>query len=319
MRTFFVACIVVLTSFQIYADSVELTTLEPKTPSYFDRLVNKAVGNLFEKPGVSLIQEDGRVYLTGKDIEAKKKLAAQLIYAFGKTVANWSTIDWTKDVDMTASVPTKIRDIGINQRLPTDGINCHSTTLYLSGLTRRLSYVNADEFEYYVDNFCERVNRYEPGAIGISSHKTMFSHSFKIISNNVIFQTKSLSRTEPLRFFLIEDYKTTEFYKCQEIPRQFCVGRYDALQRKVDDLDSVYEQILRLGHDIERRNTAINEIEPLLDQVNQELIRADRDICVQDLVRMKLRLQSLADIAKKIKGNGYYIQDKGLFSREPVY
>src|SRR5690606_7533091 len=78
MRTFFVTVIVIITSLSVDAETVKCSTLEPEVPSYVDRLINKTVGRLFEKPNVRLIQENGRIYLSGEDVDGKKKIATQL-------------------------------------------------------------------------------------------------------------------------------------------------------------------------------------------------------------------------------------------------
>jgi hypothetical protein len=255
--------------------------------------------------------------LTGTSPAQKMKIANEVRRWTGVVVNNFNQVDWTQDINITGLIEPKFKEFNINKKLSVNGINCHGTSFYISGFLKRLSYVGMNEMNFYLNNYCKRVSGPEANAIGVINRKTMLSHSFKVIGPNIIFQKKSISKKDPFKFYLINDYKTSEFFRCQPVLKDNCPTQHLQLKSEVSKLDIIYNRILQHNLDAEFREVAYSSIEPLASRVHIAINNESNPYCQQDLLRLKYRLESLEDVGHNILGDGLYGEPGKLIYIEP--
>lgn len=96
-----------------------------------------------------------------------------------------------------------------------NGVNCHSTSFNSAGLLNYPTYVNGDEFNYVMDNYCEKQSAPSAGAIAAVDRTSPFSHSYFHIDQNTVFEKKGMLTTEPYLRLKRGAFKNVEYFKCQ--------------------------------------------------------------------------------------------------------
>ncbi len=255
-------------------------------------------------PEASFVYEKEKLWIVGADARQKIKIVNQIRVWQGATVENFAQVNWFNDIDITPLINLKFKKFNINKPLPIDGINCHGTSFYISGLIKRISYVGLSELNYYLDNQCEQISSPMPNSIGVLERRTTLSHSFKVIGPDVIFQKKSVESKDPFKFYIMRDYKASEFFKCKPV-KETCPHKYQDLKQEVERLDIIYSNIFKFDRFEEMIKTAYTEIELLADKVH---VAIDADAaypyCEPDLMRLKYRLESLEEIGRVLKYSG---------------
>jgi hypothetical protein len=103
-----------------------------------------------------------------------------------------------------------------------DGVNCHSTSLNKAGFLTYPTFVDLAEFNYIIDNFCEKIPSPVPGALAaFDRHHRMNNHSYFHINKNQIFEKKGIRGSEAYLIRNAGYYKNVEYFKCQP-PQSTC-------------------------------------------------------------------------------------------------
>lgn len=266
-----------------------------------------------KSPEIALKNEKGELFLSGTNEAQKKNVTRQLETWMGIRSQNFNQINWANDINLTPLLNKKFSQFNLGEISPSNGINCHGTSLYISGLLKHLSHVGAEEFNFYVKNYCHRVSSPQEatlGAISFGRSENIYEHSFIVVGKNLVFEKKSIDRRDPFRFRLIKNFGPSQFYRCTNIT-SLCAKKYQKLKNNLDLLDQTYSQILSTGDDSNMREHAIFRIQPLIRAVEHALKFESKNDCRADLLKMKYRLISLESVAGNILGWDLYKEGAG--------
>lgn len=284
----------------------ELTEVSPeKRP--FEWVYRWAI----KAPEIQLINKDGKLIVSGTNIEKKQSIIRQLEKWSGLRAQNFLSINWNKDIDATQVVSAVARQLRIGEIYPSNGLNCHATSLYLSGLLNNITHVVNDELDFYLDNYCQKISRPEVGAIGVLDKGRFWSHSYKIIGPNIIFEKKSVERTDAFKFHYVRNFGNHEFFRCHFPQENRCIEKYRDLSLEVNRLDRAYSYVFKSGDNENYRGRIIHLIEPLLNRIEANLKAETEKECQLALLQMKVRVTSLKEVSEKILGWDLYREGVG--------
>ena len=106
-----------------------------------------------------------------------------------------------------------------------EGVNCHSTSLNKAGFINYPTYVDLEELNYAIDNFCKKIPAAAAGAVAVIDRNNVYNnHSYFHLTTNSVFEKKDKRAKEPYRIRRAGNYNNVEYFKC-EVPANTCDDR----------------------------------------------------------------------------------------------
>ena len=144
-------------------------------------------------------------------------------------------------------IPSSIKNNKWEMHLQ-NGPNCHNNTLLSLGLMGRRMHVGVDEFNEYLNQYCEEIDQPEQGAIGVQfSSGNVPMHSYFIVNTDFIYEKRNVGGGQDPQtrefyapyFRKFSDYRKNNdtFFKCENKDiTKTCSAYVIELGNRVDEL-----------------------------------------------------------------------------------
>ncbi len=265
-------------------------------------------------PEYSLLNTNDKLILIGSNSAKKIEIINEFL-DWAEVNVNNSNIDYMRDISLTEIVSYGLakRKFSLGYMQLTHSLNCHGTTLFYQGYLDVKRYVSASEINYFIQNYCNEIEDPEMNDIGVSYARKSPFHSFTFIGKNIIFQKKSVQKTDPFTFALKPNQKNEfKYYRCSYRPEDCDDKDVKAFDDKVSKIERKLERMVNFGEDIGLRSVYLDE-SILLKKT--KLYLQDRG-CKVKYGALMMKLDSIVDFLDSIQGMGFYRERDSLIFRE---
>lgn len=275
-----------------------------------------------QEPINEIMATNEKVIIRGADASIKRNVTEQILNWLDKSELT-KNLNYDYTIDLTGAVKSSFATKGLQlgRFYSTHGVNCHGTSLILSGYLNHETHVSPEEMGFFLENYCVRVNSPKSGDIGVQKERfggnIIPFHSFTVIGDNAIIQKKSVQKFHPITMYYMTQLPANkEYYRCDSDFSYACKSSYINEKKQLKDLDQMINSIMANGQDIKRRAAALKSLEDLKEQL-VIMKRTDRSICKIDLDRMEQRVLSLIEASESMQGMSYYREKDGLVFIQP--
>ena len=201
-------------------------------------------------------------------------------------------------VDLTPLVQKMFPMINVGQApgIP-KSFNCLNTTLLTQGFLKRQSYSTADEFEYFMEKFCEEIPYPTDGSISYLLNRTI-QHSRTNITSELSFEKPSNHKTKPYRLNYRPGTQGLIHYKCsREKMKLIKCSELNSKSEEVGKLDEYFYHYALAVKDSHLRKAKGQKIEMLLNQLSKYTPSSDHcEIKKHILINRLNSLESLNSV-----------------------
>lgn len=274
----------------------------------------QAIANFFRdvfssNPKVT-ITDGGTIVLKGSDEIKTRDVLIGLGERLGLENSMPNNLALDRPVNITKPLQAILPQFPFDQTFAVNGVNCHGTSLLAAGILDQVSYVSNDELEHTLHSKCVSVEGATPGSIGIIGRNTMLSHSFYVLSRNLILEKRSLSAKSNFKIHYVSNMPRAEYFYCEKANVVCSTSAVLVLQTRVSREEQFYAEFLSTYAGLPERRAHEDNLRDLLQIATRLHTQALGSTCNQLVADLKYRLISLNDLMEQLSGAGLFYNQR---------